>query len=142
MNVLCPTCEAKHWIDERSRPSSIAAPQFESCCKKGDVAISKLNTPPDVLSALLSEDTAEGKHFHSNIRKYNSALSFTSLKYSADERAASLAPGIHCVQIHSELYHLHEPLEPQTGQQPRFAQLFLYDPQYASSIQHHQRPEL
>ena len=55
MNVLCPSCEAKHWIDERSSSSSKTAPRFESCCKKGDVAISKLSTLPDVLRALLQK---------------------------------------------------------------------------------------
>ena len=63
MNVLCPSCEAKHWINERSPPSSKTAPRFESCCKKGDVALSKLSTPPDVLRALVSEDTVEGNIF-------------------------------------------------------------------------------
>ena len=142
MNVLCPSCEAKHWINERSPPSSKTAPRFESCCKKGDVALSKLSTPPDVLRALVSEDTVEGKHFRKNIRKFNSALSFTSLKYTPDTRTALLGPGIQCFQIHGELYHIQGPIEPRDGSQPQFAQLFLYDPQYAAGIRHQERPEL
>jgi len=106
------------------------------------VALSNLLAPPEVLQTLISDDTNEARHFRKNIRQYNSALSFTSLKYSLDNRAALLGPGIQCFQIHGELYHLQGPLEPQPGQQPKFAQLFLYDPRYAASIRHAEHPQL
>jgi hypothetical protein len=142
IDVLCPSCHSKYWIDERSKQSTLHAPTFERCCKKGDVRLANLVAPPEALQALVSEDTMEAKHFRKNIQKYNSALSFTSLKYSPNTRATCLGPGIQCFQIHGELYHLQGPLEPSSGQQPKFSQLFLYDPQYAVEVRHNNHPEL
>ena len=83
-----------------------------------------------------------GRIFRSKIREYNSALSFTSVKYQADTRTANLGQGIQCFQIHDELYHLQGPLEPAPHALPQFAQLFLYDPQYAASIRFTSHPDL
>ncbi|RPA88705.1 hypothetical protein L873DRAFT_1725030, partial [Choiromyces venosus 120613-1] len=130
MNVQCPGCKAFHWIDERSHPSTTAIPKFESCCKKGDVILESLPDPPDILKRLLSTEDADSKHFRKHIWEYNPALSFTSLKYSPDQRPAQLGSGIQCFQIHGELYHMQGPLNPLPDHQPRFAQLFLYDPQF------------
>ncbi|RPA95627.1 hypothetical protein L873DRAFT_1562305, partial [Choiromyces venosus 120613-1] len=139
MNVICSSCNALHWIDERSQPSTKSLPRFESCCKKGDVILDSLPDPPDILKRLLSTEDADSKRFRKHIREYNSALSFTSLKYSPDQRPAQLGPGIQCFQIHGELYHVQGPLNPLPDHQPRFAQLFLYDPQFAANLRqrHH-----
>jgi len=94
------------------------------------------------LENLVSADTTEAKRFRKHIREYNSALSFTSLKYSPDNRTALLGLEINCFQIHGELYHLQGPLEPQPGEQPKFAQLFLYDPQYAAGVRPDCHPQL
>ena len=112
MDIQCPKCGALHWIDERSHPSSKSAPKFESCCKKGAVVLDRLQDTPDILMRLLSTEDADSKHFRKHIREYNSALFFTSLKYSPDERTAQMGPGIQCFQIHGELYHLQGPLNP------------------------------
>jgi len=134
MDISCSKCKALHWIDERSHPSTRTTPKFESCCKKGDAILENLPDTPEVLIRLLSTDEPDSKHFRRNIREYNRALSFTSLKYLPDERIAHLPPGIQCFQIHGELYHLHGPLSPLPNNQPRFAQLFLYDSQFAANI--------
>ena len=86
MNVPCPSCHAQHWIDERSKHSQSTkrAPRFEQCCKKGEVVLQKLQSPPEILEGLVSADSEEAKRFRKNIREYNSALSFTLLKYSPD----------------------------------------------------------
>jgi hypothetical protein len=134
MDVSCSSCQGLHWMDERSPQSTQAAPKFETCCKKGDVQLESLPDPPDILKRLLSTPDADGKHFRKHLREYNSALSFTSLKYSVDERISILGPGIQCFQIHGELYHRQGPLNPQQNHQPQFAQLFLYDPHLAADI--------
>src|SRR6266852_1451853 len=138
MIIPCPSCHANHWIDERSThsPSTTAAPRFESCCKKGEVVLNNLQPPPEALERLVSEEMVEAKHFRKHIREYNSSLSFTSLKYSPDKRTSLLGPGIQCFQIHGALYHMQGPIEPQPDQFPQFAQLFLYDPQYATNVRH------
>ena len=144
MNVPCPSCHALHWIEERSKhsPSTKRAPLFEGCCKKGDVILPHLQSLPQILEELVTADTEEAKRFRKNIREYNSALSFTSLKYSPDNRSALLGAGVNCFQIHGELYHLQGPLEPEAGQVARFSQLFLYDPEYAAKVRHDSHPEL
>ena len=91
---------------------------------------------------MVTANTEEAKRFRKKIREYNSALSFTSLKYSPDNRSALLGAGVNCFQIHGELYHLQGPLEPEAGQVARFSQLFLYDPEYAAKVRHDSHPEL
>jgi hypothetical protein len=85
---------------------------------------------------------SEGRHFHDHLRQYNSSLSFTSLKYTSDERLAQLPPGIKCFQIHGQLYHLQGPLEPGDNSAPKFAQLYLYDPAFAANSRHNLHPNL
>jgi hypothetical protein len=40
--------------------------------------------------------------------------------------------GVNCFQIHGELYHLQGPLDAAAGEAPRYAQLYFYDPAYAT----------
>ena len=79
-----------------------------------------------MLLELYTADTPIAKHFRTHIRKYNSALAFTSLNYQPDKRTQG---GLQCFQIHSALYHMAGPLEHPANCKPQFAQLFLYDPQ-------------
>ena len=71
------------------------------------------------------------KAFRNNIRKYNSALAFTSVKYTVDGRATG---GIQCFQIHGELFHLQGPLQSTDLASAQFAQLYFYDPELATNI--------
>ena len=93
MDVVCPKCNAYHWIAERTSSSSRVSPNFELCCKKGDVQLEQLLEPPEVLKQLLQDDNQQGKHLRKNIGAYNSALSFTSLKYIPDPQARQLGHG-------------------------------------------------
>ena len=74
------------------------------------------------------------KHFRGHLREYNAAFSFTSLQYTRDDRPTANSPGIQVFQIHGELYHRNGPLTPSPGQLPHYAQLFLYDPTYATEV--------
>jgi len=132
MNIVCGRCNARHWIDERvpsSRPDQL---KFEACCKQGDVVLPLFNPPPDFLRDLLQDNTAAARRFRQQLRQYNAALSFTSLNYTATDRGAS--NGVNCFQIHGELYHLQGPLDAAAGQAPRYAQLYFYDPAYATDV--------
>ena len=62
--------------------------------------------PPEYLQYLLSSMDSAAKAFRNNIRKYNSALTFTSLKYTVDDRTYRATGGIQCFQIHGKLFHL------------------------------------
>ena len=142
MDILCGFCGAAHWLAERILSSSKTQPIFESCCKKGDVCLPQLQCCPEPLQSLLSGNTTGAKLFRSKIREYNAALSFTSIKYTKDQRTATWGSGVQCFQIHGELYHLQGPLQPAADHHPQFAQLFLYDPAFAANSRSIQHPVL
>lgn len=71
------------------------------------------------------------KHFRDNIWQYNSALAFTLLKYTPDQRL--LAKEIQNFLIHGELYHMqkHINAELYNNDTSHYVQLYLYDPIFA-----------
>ena len=103
-------------------------PIFGTCCSNGDVQLPFLQQLPQFLFELYTANTPIAKHFKTHIRKYNSALVFTSLKYKPDTH---IRGGLQCFQIHGALYHMAGPLEHSINAKPQYAQLFLYDPQEA-----------
>lgn len=142
MTVVCPSCGALHWINERVNDSSIGSPRFENCCKKGDVELPALEQVPDYLKYLLESTDTVARQFRTRIREYNSALTFTSVKYNSDERIAAQGGGVTCFQIHGELYHLQGPLTAAANDAPTFAQLYFYDPLYAAQLRQQGHPNL
>ncbi|OCK94139.1 uncharacterized protein K441DRAFT_562500, partial [Cenococcum geophilum 1.58] len=44
--------------------------------------------------------------------------------------------------IHGQLFYYHGPLQPALNKVPSFAQLFFYDPAYATNIRANQGPQL
>ena len=139
----CRFCNALYWPDERVNPSAKIPNSyvFNSCCKAGSGCLSDLDQPPDLLQTLFTDDTDNARHFRRNIISYNNALTFTSCCYTPDERLRGIG-GIHPFQIRGELFHLQGPLRHAQGQLPSFAQLYFYDPLYASGSRFAQHPEL
>lgn len=133
----CEFCEALHFLDEQVLPHK----QFTSCCVRGDAYLEPLRPTPPELRRLLTEDCPEGREFRKNIRAYNSALAFTSISYNKDTRI-NLDGGIQCFQIHGELFHIQGPLRAEDGRTPAFAQLFFYDPDYATDLRMDRYPTL
>lgn len=144
MTIVCQSCKALHWLNERSSctGSSIQTPIFENCCKKGDVVLEILKPPSDYLKYLLESLETVPRNFRKHIREYNSALTFTSVKYNTDTRVGANGGGISCFQIHGELYHLQGPLVLAIGATPSFAQLYFYDPEYSAQVRHATHPTL
>uniref|UniRef100_A0A7N0UU60 ATP-dependent DNA helicase n=1 Tax=Kalanchoe fedtschenkoi TaxID=63787 RepID=A0A7N0UU60_KALFE len=125
-NVRCRQCEALHWIEERVRAigSTLANPQFSVCCDRGKVAnIPSLAQPPEPLRSLLQDQTPVARAFRTNIRAYNSALSFTSLGAKLDERFTH--GGVYTFRIQGALYHRMGSLLPEAGHERKFAQLYI-----------------
>jgi hypothetical protein len=91
---VCQFCRALHWIEEQIDASSIAHPQYSSCCERGTISLPSFEDPPEPLYSLLAapqsklspELNAKLDHesFHVNIRNYNNALAFTSLGVAVD----------------------------------------------------------
>jgi hypothetical protein len=76
-----------------------------------------------------------------HLRAYNCAFAFTSVSYEKDTRI-DFSGGIQCFQIHGQLFHYHGPLQPPSRKVPSFAQLFFYDPAYATDIRANQYSQL
>jgi hypothetical protein len=117
MDEECQACGALHWIVESVTGSN---QHFELCCKKGDTVLENLRPPPRFLEELLTADNPRARSFRQNIRAYNSALAFTSVSYTKDTRT-DLSRGLHCFQIHGELFHYQGPLQPGSQDTPAFA---------------------
>ncbi|ELR09216.1 hypothetical protein GMDG_03790 [Pseudogymnoascus destructans 20631-21] len=79
----------------------------------GDVDLPPLRRPPVYLRKLFTDQNPLGRAFRKEIREYNNTLAFTS-----------------------------GPLQPTTQETPAFAQLFFYDPSYATEARRLQHPQL
>ena len=54
-------------------------PHFRLCCHNGKLShLWRVSDAPDLLHRLLTNRTAQARHFRDNIREYNAALSFVS----------------------------------------------------------------
>jgi hypothetical protein len=104
-----------------------------SCCKQGEIVLPPIREPPNLLRRLLTRDHPTSNSFFKNIRQYNSALAFTSIAYIPNRRL-----GVHVYnptfQIQGELYYLQDPLNSQAGNNPIYAQYFIYDPDKATRL--------
>ena len=67
------------WLDERINKSA-RLPIFSTCCANGKVILPPLQELPPSLNTLLAETDPRSCTFKQNIRIYNFALSFTSIK--------------------------------------------------------------
>ena len=129
MDVLCPHCDALHWIGERLARSSRCNPSFGTCCNQGKVCIPRLADPPQALWDLFTSNDAQCKEFREHVRQYNMALAFTSLGVQEDTRVN--ARGGWVFRILGQLCHLSGALAPGEGTSPQYTQLYIYDPQQA-----------
>ena len=125
----CEFCQALHFVHEQTAADKL----FESCCKRGDAVLDRLREPPAYLRTLYEAQTTVARNFRQRIRTYNGSLAFTSVSYTKDTRL-DLSSGLHCFQIHGELYHYQGPLVPGSQEIPSFAQLFFYDPDFSTDV--------
>jgi hypothetical protein len=137
MSHECEYCCALHFIQEQTASDKL----FEMCCKRGDAVLDLIRAPPAELRALLEGQDPRGRAFRQNIRAYNGALTFTSMSYTQDRRL-DLSGGLHCFQAHGEVFHYQGPLLPGSQELPSFAQLFFYDPEYATNTRATRYPHL
>lgn len=140
MNHECSHCGALHFLDEAVNPRARVL-VFEKCCKKGAAILEPVKSSPPFLRCLFTGQDPRARLFRKHIREYNAALSFTSLKYNKDERLNNRG-GIQCFQIHGEIFHRQGPLIAGSQETPAFAQLFFYDPEYATEIRKDRHPQL
>lgn len=141
MNVLCPKCNAFHWIDERVSSSSMHQPEFSLCCAKGKVSLPLFEDPPDPLRNLFESQSSQGKEFHQNIVSYNRALAFTSMGVKQDH-SINTGRGPPIFRIHGEMKHWSGSLLPPPSRSPSYAQLYIYDAEDALRYRMTNNPNL
>ncbi|KAI5424455.1 hypothetical protein KIW84_030589 [Lathyrus oleraceus] len=102
--IECQYCGANMWYSERKNKCRHASnPKFSMCCGSGKVQLPLLKPAPKVLQHLLFDnESCESKNFQQQIRMYNVMFAFTSPGAKVDNRFNN-------------------------GQNPRFAQLYVYD---------------
>src|SRR6266851_5687030 len=83
MDAICTFCGAKHWVAERVG-GQVTSPMFSHCCHGGKVVLDLLPPPPLPLCSLLSDQTAQARHFRRHIRQYNCSFAFTSFRDNDD----------------------------------------------------------
>ncbi len=126
MTTMCGICSALHFLEECAASSSRANPQFTLCCAQGKVTLPPLAPPPKPLERLLTSNDTDAKDFRQRIRSYNNALAFTSVGANLDTSVAQ--PGNYTYRLRGEFYHRMRNLFPQPGEAPKFAQLYISDP--------------
>ncbi|MEG1462959.1 MAG: helitron helicase-like domain-containing protein, partial [Anaerorhabdus sp.] len=130
MDQICQHCGAKHWKDEIAASSTKSNPFYNTCCKAGSAKLEPLNEPPEFLKALYTDLSPVAKHFRENIRRYNAAFAFTSLNCNVVRPDGM---GNFPFQIQGQMYHTQGPLVANGATTPRYAQLYIYDPEIASA---------
>ena len=143
MDQACTKCDALHWLLERTTAagSSNSHPLFSMCCENGNVRLPAMALPPTQLAYFFSDNTPEARWFRDHIRQYNAALAFTSLGVKVDN-TVNTGGGPPTFRIHGELCHQLGSLLPRNGEQPVYAQLYIYDPRLALDHRMHRNPGL
>ena len=140
MAIRCAHCDALHWIEERNTSSPRTCPNFTAGYSCGKVSLPPLAQPPSPLRDLLEGQTPEAKQFCNQIRKYSNSFAFTSVGAKIDQ---SMARGrVYTYRLQGELHHRMASLLPSEGETPKFAQIFIHDPQMQEDCQLNFREEL
>ena len=92
------------------------------CCSEGKVALDLKSDLPENFIHLLQDINVRR-----NIRAYNQALSFTSLRTQVDNSVLN-GNGIYSFRISGELYHAYGSLYPSEDENAKFSQIYLLDP--------------
>lgn len=88
---------------------------------------------PREVAALFHGATAKSKQFLDNIRSYNGALNFASMKMTDERLFRRGTTGSRCpvsaLRISGAVQHFIGPLRPAAGREPACAQVYLLDPE-------------
>lgn len=99
---------------------------YSICCMYGKVQLPNPQTPPQYLLNLFQKNDSKSKYFLENIRRFNMMFSFTSLGGKIDH-AINNGRGLYCFRLHGQNYHSIGSLLPDSGEKPKFSQLYIVD---------------
>ena len=119
MDIECEHCGALKFARETST----------TCCSGGKVLPPPFPRPPESLMNLWKGDDPKSRIFRENSRLVNNAVCLSSLQVS-ERRFQGFAPS---VVFQGRVQHRAGSLLPADGEQPRFAQLYVYDPALEST---------
>jgi len=124
---ICKDCKAIMWYEERTdKNRNTSTPEFSMCCMQGRIEIAPFASIPQSLHDLYFKNDRKSKFFLENIRSFNSMFAFTSIGAKIDRtKNNGNAPPVFV--MNGENYHQLGSLLPQPGNQPKFAQLYIYD---------------
>ncbi|KAG2112762.1 hypothetical protein DEU56DRAFT_709166, partial [Suillus clintonianus] len=94
LDAECPNCHALHFPAERLTASPPTRPHFGMCCLQGQVSLPTFPAWPPELQQAYTD-----RAFVDNIRKYNSALTFTLVGVDLEHRALQTS-GPNAFRIH------------------------------------------
>ena len=128
-------CHALHWLHKHIKGTLTSAPQFSRCCHHSKVNLNALPDPPERLRDLFTAETTEGREFWEHIRRYNSALTFTSFSTrDSNKNMNAGGSGPWVWKSGYTIYHCIRNIFPEAQQDPSYAQLYFYDPQDALDL--------
>jgi len=110
------------------------------CCGDGSIGINPFRPLPDFLEAALTGTDPRCRAIQKNLRRYNNAFAFTSVKSNITNHCITGA-GPMGFQIQGGLYHLAGPIVVATEDRPAFAQVYFHDPAEATNIRLGHFPE-
>ena len=123
MDQTCPYCGAAYFKAELTREK-----KYSKCCMGGKVRLAPIPVPLKPIRDLLEGNGPESRHFFENIIYYNNSVAFASLgvQYKSFQ-----TPGPFVVCMNMQVCHLTSSIVPEVGTAPRYAQLYVVDPQVA-----------
>ena len=120
MTVPCPHCGSLSFYKERF-----------NCCHNGKVNLG-IYPFPSQLETLFTQDTERGKNFRKNIRRYNTAFSFSS--FSANLQSLP-GRGPRVFRMCGQIYHNYATLYPANNALPPcFNQCYIYQQSEANEF--------
>ena len=99
---------------------------FSLCCRKGKVALLKLQEPLQLISSLLHGNDIRSKHFMKRIKGYNMMFAFTSMGGHI-EKTINMGQGLYVFRVRGWTCHRIESLLPDNSSSAKFQHLYIVD---------------
>ena len=115
MTVKCDFCEALKFPKEKSRTTT--------CCSEGKINLTPFPKPPEALMNLWMGNDAKSRLFKAYARQLNNAVCLSSLTVT-ERNLGGFNPS---VVFQGKVHHRAGALLPADGEQPKCAQLYVYD---------------
>ncbi|KAI9013913.1 hypothetical protein CLU79DRAFT_665192, partial [Phycomyces nitens] len=100
------------------------------CCSNGKVTLPLQIAPlQELLDIVINHDSSNQKaeNFHKNIRAFNNAFTFVSIKANIDENLANRRDGVFTFRVNGTMYHNVGSLRSQNQTTAGFSQIYFCD---------------